>query len=275
MVRADIGVSGVLFTCETETGHEDFVQINSLYGLGETIVQGRAIPDEFLVHKPTFREGYRRVLSRTLGTKALTLGYSDDALQRRVGKNAPSSNNDDQRRLPLEEGKCSLGYEAEYGKYGTDAATMTAMMAIQECESTLICSPTPDSKQACFSLAPSEVMILADDALEIENRFKCFMDIEFAKDGVDEFIYILQARPETINVKRKRLRSLGQALTYTVDATAAARAKVLSSCGMAVGDKVAVGPVKICHNSSDALSLASCTPGDILVTNMTSPETVP
>ena len=96
MVRADIGVSGVLFTCETETGHEDFVQINSLYGLGETIVQGRAIPDEFLVHKPTFREGYRRVLSRTLGTKALTLGYSDDALQRRVGKNAPSSNNDDQ-----------------------------------------------------------------------------------------------------------------------------------------------------------------------------------
>ena len=101
------------------------------------------------------------------------------------------------------------------------------------------------------------------------------MDIEFAKDGVDEFIYILQARPETINVKRKRLRSLGQALTYTVDATAATRAKVLSSCGMAVGDKVAVGPVKICHNSSDALSLASCTPGDILVTNMTSPETVP
>ena len=53
-----IEVSGVLFTCETETGHADFVQVDSLYGLGESIVQGRAIPDEFMVHKPTFREGH-------------------------------------------------------------------------------------------------------------------------------------------------------------------------------------------------------------------------
>ncbi len=48
MVRSDIGVSGVMFTLDTESGFDDVVLINANYGLGETVVQGSVNPDEFL-----------------------------------------------------------------------------------------------------------------------------------------------------------------------------------------------------------------------------------
>lgn len=69
MARADQASSGVLFTLDTESGFRDVVYVTGVYGLGESIVQGRVDPDEFYVHKPTFRQGFRRVLSRTLGAK--------------------------------------------------------------------------------------------------------------------------------------------------------------------------------------------------------------
>lgn len=75
MVRSDGAESGVAFTLDTETGFRDVVFITGAYGLGENIVQGRVGPDEFYVHKPTFRQGYRAVLSRTLGTKETRLEH--------------------------------------------------------------------------------------------------------------------------------------------------------------------------------------------------------
>ena len=52
------------------------VFITGVWGLGENIVQGKVDPDEFYVHKPTFRQGYRTVLSRTLGGKRMRLVYA-------------------------------------------------------------------------------------------------------------------------------------------------------------------------------------------------------
>ena len=52
MVRSDKGVSGIMFTLDTESGFKDVVNINGTWGLGEMIVQGEIIPDEFLVYKP-------------------------------------------------------------------------------------------------------------------------------------------------------------------------------------------------------------------------------
>ena len=51
--------------------------ITGVYGLGETIVQGQADPDEFYVHKPTFKKGFRAVLRRSLGKKQLRMVYAD------------------------------------------------------------------------------------------------------------------------------------------------------------------------------------------------------
>jgi pyruvate,water dikinase len=76
MVRADAGSSGVIFTLDTESGFRDVVFITGVYGLGENIVQGTVDPDEFYVHKPTFRKGHRAVLSRSLGRKQQRMIYA-------------------------------------------------------------------------------------------------------------------------------------------------------------------------------------------------------
>src|SRR6478672_3124232 len=77
MVRADRASSGVIFTLDTESGFRDVVFVTGVYGLGENIVQGAVDPDEFYVHKPTFRLGHRAVLSRSLGRKQMRMVYAD------------------------------------------------------------------------------------------------------------------------------------------------------------------------------------------------------
>ncbi len=73
MLRSDRASSGVIFTLDTESGFRDVVFITGSYGLGENVVQGKVDPDEFHVHKPTFRQGHRAVLRRELGLKQLTM----------------------------------------------------------------------------------------------------------------------------------------------------------------------------------------------------------
>jgi pyruvate,water dikinase len=77
MVRSDRASSGVIFTLDTESGFPDVVFITGVYGLGENIVQESVDPDEFYVHKPTFKQGDRAVLRRTLGRKQLRLTYAE------------------------------------------------------------------------------------------------------------------------------------------------------------------------------------------------------
>ena len=60
MVRSDRASSGVIFTLDTESGFRDVVFITGAYGLGENVVQGKVDPDEFYVHKPTFRQAIAR-----------------------------------------------------------------------------------------------------------------------------------------------------------------------------------------------------------------------
>lgn len=69
MVRSDVGVSGVAFTLDTETGFKNIVLINGVWGLGEMIVQGKVIPDEFLVFKPLLDKSIKPIISKKLGDK--------------------------------------------------------------------------------------------------------------------------------------------------------------------------------------------------------------
>ncbi len=80
MIRSDVapdGAAGVIFTLDTESGFRDVVLITGAWGLGETVVQGRVNPDEFLVHKPTARLGFRSVVRRESGDKRLKLIYAE------------------------------------------------------------------------------------------------------------------------------------------------------------------------------------------------------
>lgn len=94
MVRSDLASSGVMFTIDTETGFRDAVLITGAYGLGENVVQGAVDPDEFYVHKPTYKKGFRSVLKRHLGAKKIKMIYSTDQTHRFPVRNVPTPNSD-------------------------------------------------------------------------------------------------------------------------------------------------------------------------------------
>ncbi|GAV19167.1 pyruvate, water dikinase [Mariprofundus micogutta] len=77
MVRSDLASAGVMFSIDTESGFNNAVFITSSYGLGENVVQGSVRPDEAYVFKPLLKEGYRALLGRTLGEKAIKMVYSE------------------------------------------------------------------------------------------------------------------------------------------------------------------------------------------------------
>jgi pyruvate, water dikinase len=78
MVRSDKASSGVAFTIDPDSGFEDVIVINSCWGLGENIVQGRVTPDEFIVFKPTLcNKKLHPILKKTCGRKEYTMVYND------------------------------------------------------------------------------------------------------------------------------------------------------------------------------------------------------
>lgn len=89
MVRSDLSSAGVMFSIDTETGFQDAVFITGAYGLGENVVQGSVDPDEFFVHKPTFKKGARAVLKRHMGSKKIKMVYSSDTAKVSV-RNVPT-----------------------------------------------------------------------------------------------------------------------------------------------------------------------------------------
>lgn len=82
MVRSDLGVSGVAFSLDTESGFKDVVLINGSYGLGEMIVQGSISPDEYIIHKPTLKAGFNALIEKRMGVKDKMMVYGDNADER-------------------------------------------------------------------------------------------------------------------------------------------------------------------------------------------------
>lgn len=78
MVRADLGVSGVMFTLDTESGFRDVTLITAAYGLGENVVQGSVNPDEYYVYKPMLKDSLRPIVRKHLGEKAIKMVYTYD-----------------------------------------------------------------------------------------------------------------------------------------------------------------------------------------------------
>ncbi|HKC59042.1 MAG TPA: phosphoenolpyruvate synthase [Myxococcales bacterium] len=76
MVRSDLAASGVIFTLDPESGHRGVALITGSWGLGEAVVQGQVVPDQFYVHKPTLREGYRSLVWKTIGSKERRMVYA-------------------------------------------------------------------------------------------------------------------------------------------------------------------------------------------------------
>ncbi|HEV2322264.1 MAG TPA: phosphoenolpyruvate synthase, partial [Gammaproteobacteria bacterium] len=116
--------------------------------------------------------------------------------------------------------------------------------------------------RARFSISDADVIELAKQALIIEQHYGRPMDIEWAKDGHDGKVYILQARPET--VKSRRSQNLER---YELKA----RGPVLAE-GRSIGQKIGAGTAKVV---SDLSEMTRIQPGDVLVTDMTDPDWEP
>ncbi|MFN4328145.1 MAG: phosphoenolpyruvate synthase [Limnobacter sp.] len=114
-----------------------------------------------------------------------------------------------------------------------------------------------------YSLTDQDVIELAKYALIIEKHYGRPMDIEWGKDGGDGKIYILQARPETVNSQK----SSDVQLRYKLKGNSS----VLSS-GRAIGQKIGSGPVRVIN---DAAEMDRVQAGDVLVTDMTDPNWEP
>lgn len=214
MVRSDLASSGVMFTVDTESGHRDIILINSAYGLGENVVQGLVVPDEYYVHKPTLRTGHDAVLWRRIGPKEQKLIY-DESKHRLENVRVPDVDRN-QSSLTQEEvlqlGKWGLIIEEHYTKTrGTD-------------------SP---------------------------------MDIEWAKDGLSGELFIVQARPETVQSQRsstvKRFYEIGE------------RSTVLAE-GRAVGDGLGIGRARVISSTREITEFQK---GEVLFTKITDPDWEP
>jgi len=212
MVRSDIAASGVAFTIDPDSGFENTIIINSIWGLGENIVQGTVTPDEWIVFKPTLTNpNVNPILKRQCGQKEFTMIYKD-------------------------------------------AVSGSAA------ENTIVNTDTSLEKQKQFSLNDKEVIQLAQWCLKIEKHYKKAMDIEWAKDGLNNQLYIVQARPETVHGKaNKQLREI-----YKLKEKSTLLAK-----GIALGDKIASGKARILNNPQEGDLLQN---GEIIVTDVTNPD---
>ncbi len=113
-----------------------------------------------------------------------------------------------------------------------------------------------------FSISEKDITKLAESALIIEKHYDRPMDIEWGKDGTDGEIYILQARPETV-----QSRSGNTVNRFTLKT----KSTVLTS-GRSIGQKIGSGTAKIISNVNEMHRIQS---GDVLVSDMTDPDWEP
>jgi pyruvate,water dikinase len=114
-----------------------------------------------------------------------------------------------------------------------------------------------------FSITDEEIEELGRQAIIIEKHYKRPMDIEWAKDGGNGRLYIVQARPETV-----KSRDNSQILEeYVLKETGE-----LITTGRAIGQRIGKGKVRILNDISE---MAKVEPGDVLVTDMTDPDWEP
>ena len=113
-----------------------------------------------------------------------------------------------------------------------------------------------------FSLTDNEITELARVAVEIEKHYARPMDIEWGKDGSDDQLYILQARPETVQSHSGR----------TIERFTLKNRSTVLSTGRSIGQKIGQGKAKIIRDVSEMNRIQ---PGDVLVSDMTDPDWEP
>ena len=137
---------------------------------------------------------------------------------------------------------------------------LTMVYADADDDLTIVNIETAKEKQQQFVLSDDEIIALANWALIIEDHYKNPMDIEWAKDGLTNELFITQARPETVHNVRDRNIFMEYKLSE--------RGTVLSQ-GNAVGSKIAVGKARLLQSPKGVIDLTADT---IIVTDTVTPD---
>jgi pyruvate, water dikinase len=124
--------------------------------------------------------------------------------------------------------------------------------------------PVEEAQRRLLSLTDAQVEELARTALTIEEHYGRPMDVEWALDGTDGLLYILQARPETVETQRRGATVVSR---YRVGE----HGPVLIE-GRAIGQRIGAGRVRVLRSAKEMASLES---GDVLVADMTDPDWEP
>lgn len=215
MVRSDKGSSGVMFTLDTESGFRDVIEINASWGLGEMVVQGKVTPDEYIVFKPTFDQGFRPIIRKNLGSKTVKMIYAQKG------------------KKPVKEVKVDL------------------------------------KDRNRFVLDDNEILTLSRWGMQIEKHYSeraghaSPMDMEWAKDGITGELFIVQARPETVQSEKKNLTRTDY--TLNTDETAIVE-------GISVGTKIVSGRARVITSTAKLYQFQQ---GEILITEITDPDWEP
>jgi pyruvate, water dikinase len=216
MVRSDLASSGIMFSIDTETGFNNVVLINSVYGLGENAVQGAVNPDEFLVFKPTLKKGFKSIISKKIGEKSMKMIYD------------------------------------------TQGNKQTKNIVVDL------------NRRHKFSLTDDQIIKLAKWACIIEDHYSKKagfykpMDMEWALDGLTNKLFIVQARPETVQSQKDKNKIINYKILE--------KQPISLVSGASVGQKISSGIVNIVEDVKDINKFKE---GQILVTEMTDPDWEP
>jgi pyruvate,water dikinase len=118
------------------------------------------------------------------------------------------------------------------------------------------------AERARFSLNDADILTLARQALVIEEHYGRAMDIEWGKDGASGEIFILQARPETVQSRSGRV----------IQRFSLKRRSTILATGRSIGQRIGAGPARVVRNASE---MARVQTGDVLVADMTDPDWEP
>ncbi len=143
-------------------------------------------------------------------------------------------------------------------KMGDKRLTMVYASAKEEATTTN--KETPLEKRDRYVLSDDEIILLAQWSLLIEEHYQKPMDIEWAKDGITDQLFIIQARPETVHQTKNKNIHISYQLTETGDILAQ---------GNAVGSKIKVGTAALLKSPEDAVNLDKNT---IIVTDTITPD---
>ena len=209
MVRSDKASAGVAFTLDPDSGHPGVIMIDGAWGLGENVVQGKVLSDEFYLFKEALKNNKKSIILKRLGSKSKMMVYAK-------GKNGETTRNKE----------------------------------------------TPKQKRDQYVLSDKELEKLGRWCLDIEELYEMPMDIEWAKDGDSEKLYIVQARPETVHSSKEETTKLKK-----FDLHHNNKKPLLT--GIGIGNRISAGKAKVLKSPEESDKLKE---GDVLVTEITNPD---